>query len=104
MSSGSLAARLLTTRLPSQQTASIDQVPCRQPSSWEGIWQSRQDSAISAAVSKHLAKLEDVNVVQYQSLLQKRDYPLEEREERKGRGKKRPQPDTVASAGDVSQS
>lgn len=57
-----------------------------------------------AAVSKHIGKLEGVNVVQYQSVLQKREYPLEEREERKGRGKKRLQPDSEAHVGTGSQS
>ena len=47
-----------------------------------GDWQSGQDSEISLAVCKHLDKLEGVTVAQYHSLLQKRDYPLEEREER----------------------
>lgn len=69
-----------------------------------GNWESGQDVEMSGAVANHVDKAEGRIVAQYPSLLLKRDYPLEEREERKGRGKKRSRPGGDAHVVEGSQS
>lgn len=64
----------------------------------DGSWQCWQDSEVAANICKHLDTLPACTVEQFNSLLQKRDYHPEEKEERQGDCSKRQRQQSEAGA------